>query len=165
MWRGRECEAAIGVVHPEQATLQIVPIHEDYVVVEVLHVYTVFVDELLQYPPNDEVTTLGQAVGQRLQWRRCRIHVKGTPTYKFHSHGMVQIPCSTGQVPSSHGSPPLPLLLLLVLKNLHPQTRKIQQRLFHSHLLLLLILKNRKTCIPTSARYIKYSIPTSYYSS
>jgi hypothetical protein len=45
MWRGLECEAAIGVVHPEQATLQSVLIHEDCAVVEVLHVYTIFVDE------------------------------------------------------------------------------------------------------------------------
>jgi hypothetical protein len=66
MWRGLECEATIGFVHPEQTTLQKVLIHEDCVVVEVLHVYTVFADELLEYPPNEEVMTLGQAVGQRL---------------------------------------------------------------------------------------------------
>jgi hypothetical protein len=74
-WRGLQCEAALGLVHPEETTLQIVSIHEDCVVVEVLTVYTIFVDELLEYPPNDEVMKLGQAQGQRLQWRRCRIDI------------------------------------------------------------------------------------------
>jgi hypothetical protein len=37
--RGLQCEAAIGLVHPEETTLQIVMIHEDCVVVEVLTVY------------------------------------------------------------------------------------------------------------------------------
>jgi hypothetical protein len=32
-WRGLACEAAIGLVHLEQTRLQIVPIHEDCVVV------------------------------------------------------------------------------------------------------------------------------------
>jgi hypothetical protein len=89
-WRGIQCEAALGLVHPEETTLQTVPIHEDCVVVEVITVYTIFVDELLGYPPNDEVMKLGQAQGQRLQWRRSR------------SQAIVQIPCSshsTVQVP------------------------------------------------------------------
>jgi hypothetical protein len=60
-WRGLQCEAAFGLVHPEETTLQIVSIHEDYFVVEVLTVYTIFADELLEYPPNDEVMKLGQA--------------------------------------------------------------------------------------------------------
>jgi hypothetical protein len=38
---GLQCEDAIGLVHPEETTLQIVPIHEDCVVVEVLTVYTI----------------------------------------------------------------------------------------------------------------------------
>jgi hypothetical protein len=79
-WRGIHCEAALGLVHPEETTLQTVPIHEDCVVVEVITVYTIFVDELLEYPPNDEVMKLGQAQGQRLQWRRHRIDIKGAPT-------------------------------------------------------------------------------------
>jgi hypothetical protein len=65
-WRGLQCEAALGLVHPEETTLQTVPIHEDCVVVEVITVYTIFVDELLEYPPNDEVMKLRQAQGQRL---------------------------------------------------------------------------------------------------
>jgi hypothetical protein len=28
-WRGLQCEAAISLVHPEETTLQTVPIHED----------------------------------------------------------------------------------------------------------------------------------------
>jgi hypothetical protein len=70
-WRGIQCEDALGLVHPEETTLQTVLIHEDCVVVEVIIVYTIFADELLEYPPNDEVMKLGQAQGQRLQWRMC----------------------------------------------------------------------------------------------
>jgi hypothetical protein len=62
-WRGLQCEAALGLVHPEETTLQTVPIHEDCVVVEVLTIYTIFADELLEYPPNDEVMKLRQAEG------------------------------------------------------------------------------------------------------
>jgi hypothetical protein len=105
---GLQCEDAISLVHPEETTLQIVPIHEDCVVVEALIVFTIFADELLEYPPNDEVMKLGQAEGQRLQWRRCQIDIKGAPTCKSRSHVMVQIPCSSHNmvhIPSSHGSP------------------------------------------------------------
>jgi hypothetical protein len=62
-WRGLQCEATLGLVHPEETTLQTVPIHEDYVVVELLTVYTIFTDELLEYSPNDEVMKLGLAEG------------------------------------------------------------------------------------------------------
>jgi hypothetical protein len=65
-WKGLQCEAALSLVHPEETTLQTVSIHEDCVVVEVIIVYTIFADELLEYPPNDEVMKLGQAQGQRL---------------------------------------------------------------------------------------------------
>jgi hypothetical protein len=88
-WRGLQCEAAIGLVHLEENTLQTVPIHEDCVVVEVLTAYTIFADELLEYPPNDEVMKLGQAERQRLRWRRCRIDIKGAPTCKSHSQATV----------------------------------------------------------------------------
>jgi hypothetical protein len=70
-WRGLQCEAALGLVYLEDTMLQTVLIHDDCVVVEVLTVYTIFADELLEYPPNDKVMKLGQAQGQRLQWRRC----------------------------------------------------------------------------------------------
>jgi hypothetical protein len=80
MWRGLQCDVALGLVHPEETTLQTVSIHEGCAVVEVLTVYTIFADELLEYPPNDEVRKLGQAQGQRLQWRRCHINIKGAPT-------------------------------------------------------------------------------------
>jgi hypothetical protein len=89
MWRGLQCEAAIGIVHPEETTLQIVLIHEDCVVVEVLTVYTIFADELLECPPNDEVMKPGQAEGQRLKWRKCRIDIKGAPTCKSRSQATV----------------------------------------------------------------------------
>jgi hypothetical protein len=102
-WRGLQCEAALGLVHPEETTLQTVPIHEDCVVVEVITIYTIFADELLEYPPNDEVMKLEQAQGQRLQWRRCQIDIKGAPTCISRSQDIVQIPCSshsTVKVPS-----------------------------------------------------------------
>jgi hypothetical protein len=79
-WRGLQCEATIGFVHPKQTTLQTVPIHEDCVVVTMLTVYTIFADELVEYPPNDEVMKLGQAEGYSLQWRRCQTDIKGAPT-------------------------------------------------------------------------------------
>jgi hypothetical protein len=43
--------------------LQTVPIHEDRVVVEVITVYIIFADEMLEYPSNGEVMKLGQAQG------------------------------------------------------------------------------------------------------
>jgi hypothetical protein len=104
-WRGLQCEAAIGLVHPEVTMLQTVLIHEDFVVVEVLTVYTIFADELLEYHPNDEVMKLGQAEGQRLQWRRCQIDIKGGLTCKSRSQATIQIPCSSHSmvhVPSSY---------------------------------------------------------------
>jgi hypothetical protein len=85
-WRGLQCEAALGLVHPEQTTLQTILINEDCVVVEVLTVYTIFADALVEYPPNNEVMKLGQEKGQRLQWRRCRIDIKGAPTCKSPPH-------------------------------------------------------------------------------
>jgi hypothetical protein len=62
-WRSLQCETVIGLVHPEETTLQRVPIHEDRAVVEVLTVYTIFADELLEYPPNDKVMKLERAEG------------------------------------------------------------------------------------------------------
>jgi hypothetical protein len=79
-WRGLQCEAALGLVHPGETTLQTVPIHEDCVVAEVITVYTIFADELLEYPPNGEVMKLGQAQGQRLQCRGVGL------TSKEHQH-------------------------------------------------------------------------------
>jgi hypothetical protein len=70
MWRGLQCEAALDVVHLEETTLQTVPIHKDYVVVEVITLYTIFADELLEYPPNDEVMKLGQAQGVGVLYRQ-----------------------------------------------------------------------------------------------
>jgi hypothetical protein len=32
-WKGLQCEVALGLVHPDETTLQTVPIHEDCVVV------------------------------------------------------------------------------------------------------------------------------------
>jgi hypothetical protein len=49
-WRGLQCDATLGLVHPEETTLQTVQIPEDCVVVEVITVYTVFADEMLEYP-------------------------------------------------------------------------------------------------------------------
>jgi hypothetical protein len=54
---------------------------------------------------------LGQSQGQKLQWKRCQIDIKGAPTRKSHSQATVHIHCSSHgmvQVPSSDGSPPPP---------------------------------------------------------
>jgi hypothetical protein len=45
------------VLFIQRTTLQTAPIHEDCVVVEVITVYTIFVDELLEYPPNETPTS------------------------------------------------------------------------------------------------------------
>jgi hypothetical protein len=62
-WRGLQSQASLGLVHPKETTLQTVSNHEDYVVVEVMTVYTIFADELLEYHPNHEVMKLKQAQG------------------------------------------------------------------------------------------------------
>jgi hypothetical protein len=77
-WRGLQCEVALGLVHTEETTLQTVPIHQDYGVVEVITTYTIFTDELLEYPPDDEVMKLGQAQGQMLEWKRFQIDIRST---------------------------------------------------------------------------------------
>jgi hypothetical protein len=62
-WRDLQCKAALGLVHPEENTLQTVPIHEGCLVVEVITVYTIFAEEVLECPPSDEVMKLIQAQG------------------------------------------------------------------------------------------------------
>jgi hypothetical protein len=158
-WRGLQCEAAHGLVHPEETTLQTVLIPKDCVVVEVITVYTIFADELLEYPPNEEVMKLGQAQGQRLQWRRCQIDIKGAQ-YVYLVHMLLYSFLVVHTVRYKFLPQMVPLLLLLLLLNphtFHPHIQKVH-KIFHCH--LLLDLKNRKICIPTSARDSKYSIPT-----
>jgi hypothetical protein len=84
-WNGLQCEAASGLIHPEQTTY----------IPDFLFVYDIFANELVEYPPNDEMMTLRQAKGQRLQWTRCWIHIMGPPAYKSPSQATIQIPCSS----------------------------------------------------------------------
>jgi hypothetical protein len=87
-WRGIQCEAALGLVHSEETTLQTILIHEDCVVVEVITVYTIFVDELLEHPLNDEVMKLGKLKDRGYSG-------EGAPTCISRSQAIVQIPCSS----------------------------------------------------------------------
>jgi hypothetical protein len=147
-WRELQCETALGLVHPEETTLQTMSIHEDCVVVGVIIVYTIFADELLEYPPNDEVMKLGQAQGQsysggvgltskehqhvylvhRLQYRFFVIH---TVWYMFLPQ---MVPLLLLLLLNPHIRKTFHLDLLLVLKNLHPH--------------LLIILKTQKNLHP-----------------
>jgi hypothetical protein len=169
MWRGFQCDVTLGLVHPEETTLQTVSIHKDFVVVEVITVYTIFADELLEYPPNDEVMKLGQAQGQnysgegvgltskehqhvnlvhRLRYRFLVVHIV---RYRFLPQ-MVPLLCTflrwfPSSVPSSDGSPPPPPHLP---QSPHPQDVPFGPLLIlkklHAH--LLIILKTQKNLHP-----------------
>jgi hypothetical protein len=167
---GLQSEASIGLVYPEETTLQTVLIHKDCVVVEVLTAYTIFADELLEYPPNDEVMKLGQAkdrgysgeaVGltskehqhvnlvHKLRYRFLVVHIV---RYRFLPHMVPHILlfllnpdiCKTfhsNRLLVMKNLHPYLLVILKTQKNLHPRIRKIHQ-IFHPH--LLLVLKNKK---------------------
>jgi hypothetical protein len=148
-WRGLQCEAAIGLVHPEETTLQTIPIHEDCVVVEVLTIYTIFAEELLEYLLNDEVMNSdklkdrgysGEGVGltskenqhvnliHRLRYRFLVVH---TVRYRFLPH---MVPHIIILLLNPHICKTFHSDLLVILKNLHPH--------------LLIILKTQKNLHP-----------------
>ncbi|KAL6654028.1 hypothetical protein ACP70R_007493 [Stipagrostis hirtigluma subsp. patula] len=73
---GYDIEVARGLVYPQQLELHTVPIRDDFAVVFVDHANSDYHDWVLEVPPNDEITTLGQAQLQRIQWRRMHIVVR-----------------------------------------------------------------------------------------
>ncbi|TVU23838.1 hypothetical protein EJB05_26221, partial [Eragrostis curvula] len=68
-----------GQVHPKQDVIHCAKVREGYVVVRVDYVHADFVNELLEVAPNDEITTLGEAPQQRIQWRRTSIVLRPLP--------------------------------------------------------------------------------------
>ncbi|RLN35530.1 hypothetical protein C2845_PM03G28080 [Panicum miliaceum] len=72
---GYRVEVAWGQVYPRQFELHTVPIHEECAVVKV-ELVSDWPDIDLPFPPNDEIFKLGQAVLQRIQWRRRDIIVR-----------------------------------------------------------------------------------------
>ncbi|RLM69781.1 hypothetical protein C2845_PM17G05760 [Panicum miliaceum] len=72
---GYRVEVAWVQVYPRQFELHTVPIHEECAVVKV-ELVSDWPDIDLPFPPNDEIFKLGQAVLQRIQWRRRDIVVR-----------------------------------------------------------------------------------------
>ncbi|TVU42240.1 hypothetical protein EJB05_08634, partial [Eragrostis curvula] len=67
---GYQLEVARGLVYPQQTELHTVQVEDGYAVVKVEFVNSHFSDHVLDPPPNDEIKHLGQALCQRIQWRR-----------------------------------------------------------------------------------------------
>ncbi|TVU33801.1 hypothetical protein EJB05_15609 [Eragrostis curvula] len=70
---GYQIEVARGLVYPQQKVLHCVNVNDDCAVVFVDHVRKKHRDNALPFPPNDEITSLGQALLQRIQWKRSLI--------------------------------------------------------------------------------------------
>ncbi|KAL6879628.1 hypothetical protein ACP4OV_012287 [Aristida adscensionis] len=74
---GKRIDVAKGQVHPEVKILHTVPIDESrFAVVTVDFVHEEYNDLELEIAPNDEMRTLGEALLQRIQWRRTLIACK-----------------------------------------------------------------------------------------
>ncbi|TVU09218.1 hypothetical protein EJB05_42666, partial [Eragrostis curvula] len=76
---GHIIEVGRGQVHPKQNVIHCAKVREGYVVVRVDYVHADFIDQLLEVAPNDEITTLGEALQQRIQWRRTSIVLRPLP--------------------------------------------------------------------------------------
>ncbi|TVU41471.1 hypothetical protein EJB05_14992, partial [Eragrostis curvula] len=79
---GYQIQVAMGQVHPQQNVLHTVVVADGFVVVFVDYVVATFRDEKLERPVNDEVTTVGEALLQRVQWRRSHVVINNTPMEK-----------------------------------------------------------------------------------
>lgn len=115
--RGYQIEVAMGQVHPQQTVLHCVPVDEGFVVVFVDSVVAKFKEEKLERPINDEVTTVGEALLQRVQWRKGYVMVNNSPLEKVKPQ-KVQIP--KPKPPSGSSKPP---------QNLHLAAQNFQLRL------------------------------------
>ncbi|TVU24988.1 hypothetical protein EJB05_27461, partial [Eragrostis curvula] len=76
---GHIIEVGRGQVHPKQDVIHYAKVREGYVVVRVDYVHADFIDQLLEVAPNDEITTLGEALQQRIQWRSTSIVLRPLP--------------------------------------------------------------------------------------
>ncbi|TVU01375.1 hypothetical protein EJB05_53144, partial [Eragrostis curvula] len=94
---GYQVQVAMGQVHPEQYVLHTVEVTNGFVVVFVDSVVAKLRDEKLERPVNDEVTTVGEALLQRVQWRRTCVVINDSPMEKVRSP----------RIPDSNPKPPL----------------------------------------------------------
>lgn len=72
---GHRVEVACGIVYPRQFELHTVPIQAECAVVKV-ELVAEWPKLVLPFPPNDEISKLGEAVLQRIQWPRIDIVVR-----------------------------------------------------------------------------------------
>ncbi|TVU39753.1 hypothetical protein EJB05_13192, partial [Eragrostis curvula] len=77
---GRVLEVAKGRAFPELHVLRDCPIHQGYAVVALDHVYDDSAHFTLEFPPDDQTVTLGDARYGRVQWRRAHIVVADAST-------------------------------------------------------------------------------------
>lgn len=95
---GYTIELARGVVLPGQTVCHTVPVGPDFAVVKPDVVWTNCRAHPLEIPIEDEVTTLGDALHQRIQWRRADILV---PPLCGPCTGTTSGGPSTGRLPST----------------------------------------------------------------
>ncbi|TVU19977.1 hypothetical protein EJB05_36162, partial [Eragrostis curvula] len=77
---GRVMEVAKGRVFPELHVLRDCPIHQGYAVVVLDHVYDDSAHFTLEFSPDEQTVTLGDARYGRVQWRRAHIVVADAST-------------------------------------------------------------------------------------
>lgn len=70
---GYPMEVARGEIIPDRRMLHNVEVPQDYVVVHVQFVHSAHQDYILEVPPNDEITTLKDALLQWVQWKKTSI--------------------------------------------------------------------------------------------
>lgn len=83
---GTQIEVARGQLYPHQGDLHDVQILPGYAVVKVEYVHYPFRCQMLEPLPNDEITTLGQALMRRIQWRRADILLNLEPMDSSTGH-------------------------------------------------------------------------------
>ncbi|TVU49013.1 hypothetical protein EJB05_00304, partial [Eragrostis curvula] len=76
---GYRQEVARGLVHPGQTVVHTVRVGPDCAVVQVDFVHAGHENDQLPVIPNDEITTLGEARLQRIQWKRSHIVLQPPP--------------------------------------------------------------------------------------
>jgi hypothetical protein len=97
---GFQTEVARGKIFPQQTLLHSKPILDGYVSVLVEFVYAEHWGYVLDPPPNDETHTLGQALFQRVMWRKGWIVVSSKVVSKQVSSSLLK-DLVVSDVPSS----------------------------------------------------------------
>ncbi|CAO2148425.1 unnamed protein product [Urochloa humidicola] len=107
VYRGGDyVQVAIGQVYPQQTQLHTVPMDPECAVVKVEHVlHPDFAGIELPFPPNDEISKLGEAILQRIQWNRTYIVVR--PRQDFSSPSVGKDSTKTAAKSSAGAKSPL----------------------------------------------------------